>query len=65
MKGIPVLPDRGVARTQPGVTWGDMDHAAQAFGLAVPGGTDSEVGIAGLWLDLVTADGTLLTASAS
>jgi FAD/FMN-containing dehydrogenase len=86
MKGVRVLPDRGVARAQPGVTWGDMDHATQAFGFAVPGGTDSEVGIAGLslgggngWLmgafgatcdnilslDLVTADGMLLTASAS
>ena len=29
---------------------GDMDHATQAFGFAVPGGTDSEVGIAGLSL---------------
>jgi FAD/FMN-containing dehydrogenase len=63
-----------------------MDHATQAFGFAVPGGTDSEVGIAGLslgggngWLmgrfgatcdnilsiDVVTAEGKLLTASAS
>jgi FAD/FMN-containing dehydrogenase len=86
MKGIRVLPDRGVAWAQPGATWGDMDHATQGFGFAVPGGTDSEVGIAGLslgggngWLmgafgatcdnilsvDLVTADGMLLTASAT
>jgi FAD/FMN-containing dehydrogenase len=86
MKGVRVVPDQGVARAQPGVTWGDMDHATLAFGLAVPGGTDSEVGIAGLslgggngWLmgafgatcdnilsiDLVTAEGKLLTASAA
>ena len=50
MKEIRVVPDQGVARAQPGVTWGDMDHATQAFGFAVPGGTDSEVGIAGLSL---------------
>ena len=30
--------------------WGELDRATQAFGLAVPGGTDSEVGIAGLTL---------------
>jgi hypothetical protein len=86
MKEIRVVPDQGVARAQPGVTWGDMDHATQAFGFAVPGGTDSEVGIAGLslgggngWLmgafgatcdnilsiDVITADGKLVTANAS
>jgi hypothetical protein len=64
-----------------------MDHATQAFGFAVPGGTDSEVGIAGgcpwaaetagSWAHwappattssrrtLVTADGALLTPSAT
>ena len=86
MKGIRVVADRGVVRAEPGVTWGDMDHATQAFGFAVPGWTDSEVGISGLslgggngWLmgkfgatcdnilsiDVVTAEGKLLTASAS
>jgi len=50
MKGIRVSPGDAVVRAQPGVTWGDMDHATQAFGFAVPGGTDSEVGIAGLSL---------------
>ena len=84
MKGIRVSPVDATVRAQPGVTWGDMDHATQAFGFAVPGGTDSEVGIAGLslgggngWLmgafgatcdnllaaDVVTADGTFLTAN--
>ncbi len=50
MKGIRVSPIDATVRAQPGVTWGDMDHATQAFGFAVPGGTDSEVGIAGLSL---------------
>jgi len=50
MKGIRVSPGDAVVRAHPGVTWGDMDHATQAFGFAVPGGTDSEVGIAGLSL---------------
>ncbi len=50
MKGIRVCPREAVVRALPGVTWGDMDHATQGFGFAVPGGTDSEVGIAGLSL---------------
>jgi FAD/FMN-containing dehydrogenase len=50
MKGIQPAPDRRVVRAEPDVTWGDMDHATQAFGFAVPGGTDSEIGIAGLTL---------------
>jgi FAD/FMN-containing dehydrogenase len=84
MKGIHVDPVKQVARAQPGVTWGELDHETQAFGLATPGGIVSETGIAGLtlgggfgWLtrkhgftcdnlrsvDLVTADGALVTAS--
>jgi FAD/FMN-containing dehydrogenase len=50
MKGIRVSPREATVRAQPGVTWGDMDHTTQAFGFAVPGGTDSEVGIAELSL---------------
>ncbi len=86
MKGIRVSPIDATVRAQPGVIWGDMDQATQAFGFAVPGGTDSEVGIAGLslgggngWLmgafgatcdnllavDVVTAEGAFLTASAA
>jgi FAD/FMN-containing dehydrogenase len=33
-----------------GVLWGELDLATQPHGLAVPGGTDSEVGVAGLTL---------------
>jgi FAD/FMN-containing dehydrogenase len=38
MKGIRIDPERRTARAQGGVTWGDLDHEAQAFGLAAPGG---------------------------
>jgi FAD/FMN-containing dehydrogenase len=86
MKGIRASPREAGVRAQPGVTWGEMDRATQAFGFAVPGGTDSEVGIGGLslgggngWLmgalgatcdnlvaaDVVTAEGALLSASAT
>jgi FAD/FMN-containing dehydrogenase len=37
-------------RTGPGATLGDVDHEAQAFGLAVPVGINSTTGIAGLTL---------------
>jgi FAD/FMN-containing dehydrogenase len=37
-------------RAEGGVRWGELDRATQAFCLAVPGGADSEVGIAGLTL---------------
>jgi FAD/FMN-containing dehydrogenase len=40
----------GTVRAQAGVLWAELDRATQASGLAVPGGTDSEVGIAGLTL---------------
>lgn len=50
MKAIEVDATQCTARAQGGVLWGELDRATQAFGLAVPGGTDSEVGIAGLTL---------------
>src|SRR5581483_469738 len=33
MKGMHVDPERGVARVQPGVTWGEYARQAQAYGL--------------------------------
>jgi len=50
MKSIEVDATHRTARAQGGVLWRELDRATQAFGLAVPGGTDSEVGIAGLTL---------------
>ncbi|MCY4086361.1 MAG: FAD-binding oxidoreductase [Actinomycetia bacterium] len=37
-------------RAQGGCTWGEVDHAAQAFGLATTGGVNSITGIGGLTL---------------
>lgn len=37
-------------RAEGGVTWRELDHEAQAFGLATTGGTVSNTGIAGLTL---------------
>ena len=86
MKSVRVDPASRTARAEPGVNWAEFDHETQAFGLATPGGTVSNTGIAGLtlgggigWLsakygltcdnllsaDVVTADGRLLTATAT
>jgi FAD/FMN-containing dehydrogenase len=50
MRGVRIDPGRRTARVQGGATWGDFDHEAQLFGLAVPGGTVSTTGVAGLTL---------------
>lgn len=50
MRGIRVDVDRRTVRAEGGCTWGDLDHATHAFGLATPGGTVSTTGIAGLTL---------------
>jgi FAD/FMN-containing dehydrogenase len=50
MKGIHVDPERRTVRAEGGCTWGDVDHATHAFGLAAPGGVISTTGIAGLTL---------------
>ena len=50
MKGIRVDPARRRIRVAPGCTQGDVDHAAHAFGLAVPTGILSTTGIGGLTL---------------
>jgi FAD/FMN-containing dehydrogenase len=86
MKGLRVDPLARSARAEPGLTWGEFDAAAQAYGLATTGGIVSSTGIAGLtlgggqgWLmrthglacdnllavDLVTAEGECVTASAT
>jgi FAD/FMN-containing dehydrogenase len=50
MKGIRVDPVARTVRAQGGVTWGELDHETQAFGLATTGGQVSTTGIAGLTL---------------
>jgi FAD/FMN-containing dehydrogenase len=50
MKGIRVDVASQTAQAQGGVTWGEIDHETQAFGLATPGGVVSTTGIAGLTL---------------
>jgi FAD/FMN-containing dehydrogenase len=50
MKGIHVDPARQAVRAEPGLTIGELDRASAAFGLAVPSGIVSSVGIAGLTL---------------
>ena len=50
MKGIRVDPDARRVVAQGGVTWRDLDHETQAFGLAVTGGLISSTGIAGFAL---------------
>ncbi|HET8526224.1 MAG TPA: FAD-binding oxidoreductase [Actinomycetota bacterium] len=50
MKGIRVDGDRREARVDAGVTLGELDRAAQTFGLAVPAGIVTHTGVAGLTL---------------
>jgi hypothetical protein len=50
LKGVRVDPVGQTARAEPGLTWGELDHETQAFGLATTGGICSEAGIAGLTL---------------
>ena len=50
MNGIRTDPQRRTVRVQGGSTWGKVDHATHAFGLAVPSGIISTTGVAGLTL---------------
>jgi FAD/FMN-containing dehydrogenase len=50
MTGVTVDPDRGIARVIGGTLLGQLDRAAQAFGLACNVGTVSHTGVAGLTL---------------
>jgi FAD/FMN-containing dehydrogenase len=86
MKGIRVDPEKRVAHAEAGLTSGEFLRATEPFGLALPTGVFSTVGLSGLtlgggigWLasrygltidnllavEIVTADGDLLTASAT
>ncbi len=50
MKGIHVNPEDKTVRAEPGNTWGDVDHATNAFGLATVSGIIGTTGIGGLTL---------------
>src|SRR5262245_13959619 len=50
MKGIRVDPTARTTRVEGGCTWGDVDHATHAFGLATPSGFISTTGVGGLTL---------------
>ena len=50
MKSVHVDVEKRTARVEPGVTLGDLDCEAQAFGLATSVGVNSTTGIAGLTL---------------
>jgi FAD/FMN-containing dehydrogenase len=50
MKGIEVDPDARICRAEAGLTWGEVDAATQAHGLAVTGGRVSTTGLGGLAL---------------
>jgi FAD/FMN-containing dehydrogenase len=50
MRSVRVDPVNHTVRVEGGATWGDVDHATHAFGLAVPTGIISTTGVAGLTL---------------
>jgi FAD/FMN-containing dehydrogenase len=50
MKGIRVDPVARTARVEPGVTWAELAHELQPFGLAATGGFVGTTGVAGLTL---------------
>jgi FAD/FMN-containing dehydrogenase len=50
MKSVRIDPSGRTARVEPGVTLGEFDREAQAFGLATPVGINSTTGVAGLTL---------------
>jgi FAD/FMN-containing dehydrogenase len=50
MKSVRIDPFTRTARVEPGVTLGEFDREAQAFGLVTPTGINSTTGVAGLTL---------------
>lgn len=50
MKSVRIDTRHKTARVEPGVTLGELDREAQAFGLATPTGINSTTGVAGLTL---------------
>ncbi|MDQ2997037.1 MAG: FAD-binding protein, partial [Chloroflexota bacterium] len=50
MQGIRVDPNAQTVRVEGGATWGDVDHATHAFGMATPSGIIGTTGVGGLTL---------------
>jgi FAD/FMN-containing dehydrogenase len=50
MKGTRVDPAARTVRVAGGATWGDVDHATHAFGMATPSGIIGSTGVGGLTL---------------
>jgi FAD/FMN-containing dehydrogenase len=50
MKGIHANPTMRTARVEPGVTWAELNHELQIFGLAATGGFVGTTGVGGLTL---------------
>src|SRR5699024_9563854 len=50
MRKVRVDPDQQIAAVEPGATWGDVDRATAAHGLACPGGVVSTTGVGGFTL---------------
>jgi hypothetical protein len=50
LRGIRVDPKAHTARVEGGCTWGAVDHATHAFGMATPAGIISTTGVGGLTL---------------
>jgi FAD/FMN-containing dehydrogenase len=50
LRGTTVSPDGRTVRADAGCTWGDVDYATVAFGMATPSGFLSSTGVAGLTL---------------
>ena len=50
LRSTNVSPQDGTVRVDPGCTWGDVDHATVAFGMATPSGFLASTGVAGLTL---------------
>ena len=59
-----VDPEAGTIRVGGGCTWGDVDHATHAFGLAVPSGIISTTGVGGLTLGVTVGKGITSLATA-
>src|SRR5499426_4912267 len=50
LRSTTVDPENHTVRADAGCTWGDVDHATVAFGMATPSGFVSSTGVAGLAL---------------